>query len=99
MKKGVNYATGRNARKSKMTLYEKKLSRIKALAYSNEVQINTVIGIRNYIDNNFENALNLDYLSRMRYVSKYHLLRLFKRYYGLTPRQYLIDKRIAKSKE
>ena len=32
-------------------------------------------------------------------ISKYHLIRLFKRYYGLTPRQYLINKRIEKSKE
>ena len=34
----------------------------------------------------------------MQFVSKYHLLRLFKKYYGLTPRQYLIDKRIENSK-
>jgi AraC-like DNA-binding protein len=27
------------------------------------------------------------------------MLRLFKKHYGLTPRQYLIDKRIEKSKE
>jgi AraC-like DNA-binding protein len=27
------------------------------------------------------------------------MLRLFKKYYGQTPRQYLIDKRIEKSKE
>lgn len=26
------------------------------------------------------------------------MLRLFKKYYGITPRQYLIDKRIEKSK-
>ena len=32
-------------------------------------------------------------------MSKFHLLRLFKKHYGLTPRQYLIDKRIEKSKE
>lgn len=82
-----------------MTYYKKELRRIKAVVYGNQGQIDTVIGIRNYIDNNYENELSLDVLSRMRYVSKYHLIRLFKRYYGLTPRQYLIDKRIAKSKK
>ncbi|MFY0629642.1 MAG: helix-turn-helix transcriptional regulator [Flavobacteriaceae bacterium] len=82
-----------------MNFYEKKLKETKAAVYSNQEQIETVIGIRNYIDNNYENNLNLDDISRIRYISKYHMLRLFKKYYGLTPRQYLIDKRIAKSKE
>ena len=82
-----------------MTFYEKELNRINDIVYSNQEQIQTVIGVRNYINNNYESDLNLDLLSHIRFVSKYHLLRLFKRFYGLTPRQYLIDKRIAKSKE
>jgi len=74
-----------------MTFYEKELNRINSIIYSNQEQ--------NYIDNNYETDLNLDFLSYTRFVSKYHLLRLFKKHYGLTPRQYLIDKRIEKSKE
>lgn len=83
----------------KMTYYEKELRRIKAVVYGNQAQIDMVIGIRNYIDNNYENELSLDLLSRIRFVSKYHLIRLFKKYYGRTPRQYLIDKRIEQSKK
>ena len=82
-----------------MTYYNTELKRIKKICYSNEKQIETVIGIRNYIDNNYESDLNLDFLSHIRFISKYHLLRLFKKHYGLTPKQYLIDKRIEKSKE
>ena len=82
-----------------MTFYEKELIRIKNICHSNQGQIDTVIGTRNYIDNHFEEDLNLDLLSHIHMTSKYHLLRLFKRYYGLTPRQYLIEKRIEKSKE
>ncbi len=82
-----------------MTFYKKELNRIRNIVYSNEGQINTVIGIRSYIENNYDVNLNLDLLSHIQFVSKYHLLRLFKKYYGLTPRQYLIDKRIEKSKE
>jgi AraC-like DNA-binding protein len=82
-----------------MTFYEKKLNRIRSIVYSNEAQINTVIGIRNYIETNYAVDLNLDVLAHTQFVSKYHLLRLFKKYYGQTPRQYLIDKRIEKSKE
>ncbi len=82
-----------------MISYEKEILRIKADCYSNQWQIDTVIGLRNYINNNFNEKLNLDLFSRIRFVSKYHLLRLFKRYYGQTPNQYLIDKRIQKAKE
>ena len=82
-----------------MTFYEKELNRIRSIVYSNEGQINTVIGIRNYIENHYDVDLNLDLLSHIQFVSKYHLLRLFKKYYGQTPRQYLIDKRIEISKE
>ena len=81
-----------------MSFYEDKIKQLKDSLYSNEKQIESVIGMRNYIDNNYDTDLNLDFLSNNRFVSKYHLLRLFKRYYGLTPRQYLIDKRIEISK-
>lgn len=82
-----------------MTLYEKELHRIRGVIYSNEQQINAVIDIRNYIENYYDTDLNLEVLSKTQFISKYHLLRVFKKYYGQTPRQYLIDKRIEKSKE
>ena len=82
-----------------MLFYETEIKRIKNSCYSNDKQIETVIRIRNYINNNYETDLNLDFLSDTNFVSKYHLLRLFKKYYGQTPRQYLIDKRVEKSKE
>lgn len=83
----------------KMSFYQQELSRIKDERYSKKWQIDTVIGTRNYIDNNFGNDLNLDLLSHISYTSKYHLIRLFKKYYGQTPIQYLTDKRIKESKK
>src|SRR5688572_11441592 len=82
-----------------MTFYESEIKRIRSIVYSNQGQLDTVIGTRNYIDNNYDTDLNLDLLSHIRFVSKYHLLRLFTKYYGQTPKQYLTDKRIEKSKE
>jgi len=82
-----------------MTFYEREIIRINSIIYSNQEQIETAIGVRNYIDNNYDKKMNLDLLSRFRFVSKFHLLRLFKKHYGQTPRQYMIDKRIEKSKE
>jgi AraC-like DNA-binding protein len=81
-----------------MNFYQQEMERIRRICYSNERQIETVIGIKNFIDNNFTKELNLDLLSRVRYTSKFHLLRLFKKYYGLTPSQYLTNRRIEKSK-
>jgi len=82
-----------------MTFYESEIKRIRSIVYSNQGQVDTVIGTRNYIDNNYDTDLNLDFLSHIRFVSKFHLLRLFKKYYGQTPKQYLTDVRIEKSKE
>ena len=82
-----------------MTFYEREINRINNIIYSNKEQIETVIDVRNYIENNYDSDLNLDLLSHLCFISKFHLLRLFKKYYGQTPRQYLIDKRIEKSKE
>lgn len=83
---------------NKMTFYQKEINRIKGICHSNDGQIQTVIGMRNYMESNFDKELNLDLFSHIRFTSKFHLLRLFKKYYGQTPRQYLIDKRITKSK-
>lgn len=82
-----------------MTYYFKEITRIKRICYSNKGQIETIIGTRHYINNNFDNDLKLDLLSHIRFTSKFHLLRIFKRYYGQTPKQYLTNKRIAKAKE
>lgn len=79
--------------------YSAKINQLKEDFFSNEKQLETVIGTRRYIDENYDQDLNLDFLSHIKFTSKFHLQRLFKRYYGLTPRQYLIDKRIEKSKE
>jgi len=82
-----------------MTFYQREIIRIRSICYSNKGQIETVIGTRHYINNNFDKELNLNLLSHIRFTSKFHLLRLFKKYYGLTPKQYLTNKRIEKAKE
>lgn len=82
-----------------MTLYETKLNKLNEVLYKNQGQIDAIIAVKSYIDGNYDTDLNLDILSKSQRLSKYHLIRLFKKYYGLTPRQYLIDKRIKQSKE
>ena len=82
-----------------MTFYQREILRIQRAHYSNKGQIETAIGTRYFINNNLDKEVNLDLLSHVRFTSKFHLLRLFKRYYGQTPKQYLIEKRIEKAKE
>lgn len=82
-----------------MTFYEQEIKRIRRVVYSNQGQIDTVIKTRAYIDKHFDRDWDLDHLSQIQLVSKYHLLRLFKKYYGQTPQQYLTHKRMEKSKE
>lgn len=82
-----------------MTHYHTKMQHIRHTLYANQDQLDTVIGVRNYIDNHYDTDLNLELLAQLRLVSKFHLLRLFKKYYGQTPKQYLTDIRIKKSRE
>ncbi|WP_439484164.1 helix-turn-helix domain-containing protein [Cyclobacterium plantarum] len=82
-----------------MTFYQKEISRIKNICYSNKSQIDRVVGTRHFIIHNFEKELNLNLLSRVRCTSKFHLLRLYKLYYGQTPKQYLIEKRLEAAKQ
>lgn len=82
-----------------MTFYESEIKRIRSRVYANQGQIDTVIRTRHYINSNFDKALDLNVLSQTRFTSKFHLLRLFKKYYGQTPKQYLTGKRIEKAKE
>lgn len=82
-----------------MSYYQEELKRIRQSIYSNQSQIDLAIATKDFIKKNSESDLNLDLLSENLFISKYHLLRNFKRYYGLTPRQFLIDTRIQKSKK
>ena len=85
--------------KLEMNYYQKELKRIKSTLYANQAQIEAVIKIRHYIEQNFQAQLNLDALSETHHISKYHLIRVFSKYYGLTPRQYLINQRIKQAKQ
>ena len=82
-----------------MNYYTQKLERIKEICFSNKGQLDITINTKKYIDNHFDSDINLDLLAQLQSTSKYHLIRLFKKYYGITPRQYLINKRVEKAKK
>ena len=50
--------------------------------------------VKDYIDKHFIFDISLDDLSRMVYISKYYLVHEFKKYYGITPIDYLLKVRL-----
>ncbi len=54
---------------------------------------------RSFMIQNCSEKIELDQLAASACMSRFHFIRLFKRVYGQTPRQYLRDLRITKAKE
>lgn len=54
--------------------------------------------IKNYIDVHYSYDLNLDYLASITHMSKYYLVRIFKKFMGVSPIDYLVNKRTSVAK-
>ena len=54
--------------------------------------------IRQYIDDNFTKEVNLDMLADKIGLNKYSIIRNFHRIYGVTPINYMLDKRFEQAK-
>lgn len=66
---------------------------------TNDIKINKQIDyIKNFIDNNYSEDINLESLSKMAYMNKFHLIAEFKQSYRVTPIDFLILKRIEVTK-
>lgn len=52
-----------------------------------------------YIDENFQETLDLEQISSKAYLSRFHFHRLFTRIYRRTPHQYLTQKRLDKARD
>ena len=58
-----------------------------------------VVKAKLYIDKHFADNIDLGNISEQAHFSKFHFIRLFKSIYGLTPKNYLIKKRIDNAKK
>lgn len=54
--------------------------------------------VRRYIDTHYKEQLNLDLLAQQAHVNKYYMVHTFKQEYGVSPIQYLSQRRIEESK-
>lgn len=50
-----------------------------------------------FIDSNLSKAITLNQIAKASYLSPFHFLRSFTKYYGLTPYQYLLSERLSKA--
>jgi AraC-like DNA-binding protein len=57
-----------------------------------------VSAAKEHLTQNYQESISLDDLSELYHINKYHFLRLFKRYVGLTPNEFLIQTRLNKAK-
>lgn len=51
-----------------------------------------------YIDDNFQESINLEQISQKTFLFRFHFHRLFRRVYQKTPLEYITKKRIDKAK-
>ena len=82
-----------------MTFYADEIKRINKALYPHDDLTKQIIGARLYIDKHFPDNLNLDLIAAKAHISKFHFIRLFKKYYGRTPNQYLQEVRIENAKK
>lgn len=58
-----------------------------------------IIAAKNFIDSNYSEPLTLEEIASSVSISKFHFTRQFKRIYGRSPWQYLIEVRNKKARE
>lgn len=56
------------------------------------------IQIKNYLDSNYSENITLDSLAALTHLNKYYLAHAFTKYTGVSPINYLLQKRIAEGK-
>ena len=82
-----------------MTFYHQQVQFLKKNLYPKDYLLTQIIRSKKFIDNNYSNNINLDDTAGEAFFSKFHFIRLFKKYYGVTPHQYLIRVRVAEAKK
>jgi len=57
-----------------------------------------IVAAKVFIDENFQEPIDLNQISKKAYLSRFHFHRIFSQVYKKTPHQYLTSKRIEKAK-
>lgn len=82
-----------------MTFYRDEIARLNKVLYPHDDLTKQIIEAKLFVDKHFSEDINLYKIANKALVSKFHFIRLFKKYYGRTPNQYLQEVRIEKAKK
>ena len=66
--------------------------------YKKEYLYKKILKAKQFLDDNYQDDINLGDLINAAFISKFHFIRLFKRAYKVTPHQYLKEKRLKQAK-
>ena len=67
--------------------------------YESKPVVSQIKNLRQLLENHPETCLNIDKMSELSYMSKYHFIRKFKEEVGLTPHQFQIQNKIRKAQK
>lgn len=88
------------------TLITELLVYLNIICFENELKIdvdvrknNIIDGIINYVNSHIEDQITIDELSEHFFLSKYHLLREFKKHTGTTIHKYIVQKKLISAKK
>jgi AraC-like DNA-binding protein len=57
-----------------------------------------IVAAKVFIDDNYQESIDLELISKQAFLSRFHFHRLFRQVYKRTPLQYLTQKRLDKAK-
>jgi AraC-like DNA-binding protein len=77
-----------------MTYYHQEALRIRDQHFPKPHIADHVAAARRFIDENFGEDIDLQTISQFSFFSKYHFIRLFSKCYGVTPHDYLTERRM-----
>jgi AraC-like DNA-binding protein len=82
-----------------MTFYSDEVKRLNKALYPHDDLTKQIIAAKLYIDKHFPDKIGLNQIAAKAHISKFHFIRLFKKYYGRTPIQYVQEVRIENAKK
>jgi len=74
--------------------YHDQIINFDSIIFCDQIQLKILTRTKKYVDVNFSNAFNLKNLALSQGTSSHNLMKLFKFYFGLSPKQYQINRRI-----